>query len=93
MTITELTKKQGVYTNCEIKHWSAVDVGFINIHGEEDATQLNVSRGILTNEGIAQLEKLFRALCPELEVKPTSVIYVSVKASADTEEELIAMGY
>lgn len=93
MTITELTKRYGVYTECEIKHHSAVFVEFTNLYGDRDVTQLNASRSVLTNEGIKQLEDTFRALCPELEAKPTSVTCVSVVASADTEAELIALGY
>lgn len=93
MTITELTKKHGVHADCEIKHHSAVNIEFVNIYGDRDVTQLNTSRSVLTNEGIKQLEEAFRALCPELESKPTSVTCVSVVASADTEAELIALGY
>ena len=93
MTITELTKKHGIYAEDENKNHSAVNIEFVNIYGDKDEVQLNTSRSALTNEGIKQLEDAFRALCPELYAKPTSVTCVSVVASADTEAELIALGY
>lgn len=94
MTITEMIRNKR-YTSSvsKIKKYSCVNIGFMNQEHEEDETQLNVSHSLLTDDGIRELSELFASLSKELDTSPDNVIYVHVAASADTEEELINLGY
>lgn len=94
MTITEMMKNK-MYTSSvsEIKRCSCVNIGFLNREHEEDETQLNVTHSLLTNDGIRELSELFASLSKELDTFPEDVAYIHIAASAETEVELIDLGY
>ena len=92
MTISEAIAKENNETT-DIQTYTAVNVGFTNFAGEDDETQLNVSHHLYTAEGTEELEELFESLCEEFGTSHDKVTYVRVVASADSEAELIAMGY
>lgn len=77
----------------EIKRCSAIDIDFLTNDGEEDETQLNVTKNILTRAGREELEELFASLTKEFNTKSNRILSCTVVASADTEEELEKMGY
>lgn len=77
----------------EIKRYSCVNVGFLNREHEEDETQLNVTHSLLTDDGIRELSELFASLSKELDTFPEDVAYIHIAASAETEAELIDLGY
>lgn len=77
----------------EIKRCSSIDINFLTNDGEEDEVQLNVTKNILTRAGKEELEELFDSLTKEFNTKSNRILSCTVVASADTEEELIEMGY
>lgn len=56
--VKNLHKKYGIYR-----------IGFVNIYGEEDETELDAMN-------INDLERLWLSLCPKFECKGNSVCYV-----------------
>lgn len=92
MTISEAIAKENDGTTA-IKKYAAVNVGFKNFAGEDDETQLNVSNNLYTAEGTEELEELFESLCEELWTSHDKVTYVRAVTSADSEAELVEMGY
>ena len=51
------------------KEYGIYRIGFVNIYGEEDETELDAMN-------INDLERLWLSLCPEFECKGNSVCYV-----------------
>ena len=51
------------------KGYGIYRIGFVNIHGKEDETELDAMN-------INDLERLWLSLCPEFECKENSVRYV-----------------
>lgn len=94
MTINEIMKNK-IYTSSisEIKTCSCVNIGFLNRMHEEDETQLNVTHSLLTDDGIRELSELFASLSKELDTCLEDVAYIHIAASAETEVELINLGY
>lgn len=92
MTISEAIVRENDGTTA-VQKYAAVNVGFKNFAGEDDETQLNVSHNLYTAKGTAELEELFESLCEELGTSHDKVTYVRVVASADSEAELVEMGY
>lgn len=76
----------------QIKRISCVNVGFTTNDGREDETQFHI-HNLLCSIGTAELSDLFSSLAEELNTKISSVNYLTVVASADTEEELERMGF
>ena len=95
MRISEIIKKGMMVTECgAICRYSCVNIGFLPVLSESrDETQLNVSRSLLTKEGVKELEELFSSLSGELLTRPDRVTDVTVVASAATEDELVMLGY
>ena len=94
MTIRQILRKGHLQTNVnEIKRCSAIDIDFLTNDGEEDETQLNVTKNILTRAGREELEELFGSITKELNTRSNRILSCTVVASADTEEELEEMGY
>lgn len=94
MTIKELIKSGKMTSEVsDIKRVSCVNVGFVNSRNERDETQLTVESSILTKAGEEELSKLFASLAKELDTDVNAVTYITVIASADSCEELEAMGY
>ena len=92
MTISEAIAKENDGT-IDVQKYAAINIGFKNFAGEDDETQLNVSHNLYTAEGTEELEELFESLCEEFWTSHDKVTYVRVVASADSEAELMAMGY
>lgn len=76
----------------QIKRISCVNVGFTTNDGKADETQIHV-HNLLCSNGTVELSDLFSSLAEELNTKISSVNYLTVVASADTEEELERMGF
>lgn len=94
MTIRQLIKAGKMESRVdEIKEVSCVNIGFINKYGREDETQLTVYQDLRINAGVKELADLFKSLAEEFETTIWKVTYVIIVASADTGEELEAMGY
>lgn len=94
MTLKELFNQGKLQTEVgPIKRYSAIDIDFLTNDGVEDEIQLNVENNILTKAGEEELEELFASLTKEFNTRSNFVLSCTVVASADTEEELIEMGY
>lgn len=94
MTLKELFKQGKLQLEVEpIKRCSSIDIDFLTNDGKEDEVQLNITKNILTRAGKEELEELFDSLTKEFNTKSNRILSCTVVASADTEEELIQMGY
>lgn len=88
MTIKQCIRKNGInYEVDEIRRYLAVDVDFIGEDGREDETQFDVSISNME----AELDELFKDFCRDEHIKRNTVTGISVVASADTPEELVAL--
>ena len=77
----------------KIGRYSAVNIGYVDMHDKEQETQLNVCERLDTPIGAKELSELFTSLCKELETTKDRVTYVRIVASEDSEVVLIAKGY
>lgn len=94
MNIKQFIKSGGAESLAEpIKDHSCVNIGYCTRNGREDETQLKIESHILTQRGTEELYKLFESIKDELNADTSNIRYISVIASADTAEELEAMGY
>lgn len=93
MTINQIMKARKLVSEVDqIKRISCVNVGFTTNNGREDETQFHI-HNLLCSSGTVELSNLFSSLAEELDTKPNYVNYLTVVASADTEEELERMGF
>lgn len=76
-----------------IKQCSCVNIGYYTKSGREDETQLDVSQNLLGRAGVEELHSLFEYMSKELDANVSRISYIDIVASADTMEELRAMGY
>lgn len=65
----EYTKSRKKSSKNQHKEYGIYRIGFVNIYGEEDETELDAMN-------INDLERLWLSLCPEFECKGNSVCYV-----------------
>ena len=65
----EYTKGRKKSSKKSNKEYGIYRIGFVNIYGEEDETELDAMN-------INDLERLWLSLCPEFECKGNSVCYV-----------------
>lgn len=94
MTISEIITKGRVVSEVSmVRKVSCVNVGFLNLDRVKDETQLTVEKQILTKAGTQELEDLFNSLATELNTTKNDVTYITIVASANSVEELEAMGY
>lgn len=94
MNIKQFIKSGGVETLVEpIKDHSCVNIGYYSRNGREEETQLKIEQHILTRNGTEELHKLFASIKDELNADTSSIRYITVVASANTAEELEAMGF
>lgn len=96
MTIENLLKRE---VACylvgygKIGRYSAVNIGYVDMHDKEQETQLNVCERLDTPIGVKELSELFASLCKELETIKDRITYVRIVASEDSEAALIEKGY
>lgn len=76
-----------------IKRYSAVNIGYVDVHKQAHETQLNVSARLDTEKGAKELIDLFASLCKEFETTADSVTYVRIAATDSSEAALIERGF
>lgn len=90
MTIEEYLETNGIDVCFPIiRKWNCVDVGFINSDGKEDETEFDVEN--MSYDGLEDLIDLFEEFCEENGFDNDKVLYVTIVATADTYEELLAI--
>lgn len=80
------------YSHDTLKMYSSVNVYFTNNENKEDETQLT-ARGITTNVGKDEFTDFISYLSNELDTTLSKIDDIEIVATADTEEDLIAIEY